>query len=214
MKGIKSNISRDREIFAKNFSRLMQKHNISQIDIADHFGWSQTSVSSWARGEKFPRIDKIQQLADYFHVSRRELLEDAESAFELNPRTVRVPVVGTISCGAPILADQNIEGYILETPDYYNGASQSFYVIAKGTSMEPTITDGSKVKIRIQPTVENGEIAAVLLGDNNEVTLKRFKREMDRIYLIPDNPKHRTIIIDSKETVRILGKAVKLEKDL
>lgn len=76
------------------------------------------------------------------------------------------PLINEIACGESITAEENIEGYveeIFEKP------------VPKGKSMEPTIHDGSIVTIREQPTVEDGEIAAVLVDGDNEATLKHVK---------------------------------------
>ena len=81
-------------------------------------------------------------------------------------------------------------------------------VRVEGASMEPTIHDGSLVTIREQPTVEDGEIAAVLVDGDNEATLKRVKHQGDLIMLMPDNKEYDPIILDKCNPGRIVGKAV------
>ena len=79
--------------------------------------------------------------------------------------------------------------------------------------MKPTIPNGSLVLIRQQPVVEDGEIAAVLLEDSNEATLKRVKHASNTILLMPDNRDYDPIVVTETSKARILGKAVKMTVD-
>lgn len=99
------------------------------------------------------------------------------------PDTKTIPVIGSIACGTPILAQENIERYISVSSLW----KADFALICKGDSMSPTIQDGDLVCIRSQPNVENGQIAAVLIDD--EATLKHFYRRGDTVILHPENPR-------------------------
>ena len=101
--------------------------------------------------------------------------------FEPLPEMVRVPLVGSIACGTPITAEQNIESYI-GVPAAWHA---DFALTCHGSSMAPTICDGDIVCIRRQPEVEQGEIAAVRIGD--EATLKHFHRQGSTVMLLADN---------------------------
>ena len=121
------------------------------------------------------------------------------------PETRKIPLVGAIACGKPILAEENIEDYVSIPKDL----AGDFALTCKGDSMiNARIFDGDIVYIRQQETVENGEIAAVLI--DNEATLKRVKLYEDHIALEPENPQYRPIVLWNEEmnTVRIIGKAV------
>lgn len=122
------------------------------------------------------------------------------------PQMDEVPLVGAIACGTPILADQNVEN-IVSVPSEWRA---NFTLICKGDSMAPTFLDGDLVAIRIQPEVENGEVAAVRI--DNEATLKRVYLHNDYIELRPDNLAHPSIIRRKNEMndVHIEGKAVGL----
>ena len=117
-----------------------------------------------------------------------------------------VPRVGAIACGEPILAEQNIETYDKVPEDWH----ADFTLVCKGDSMDPRIKDGDIVAIRKQPAVENGEVAAVRIGD--EATLKRVYRYPDRLVLQPENPTFPPIVLVGEEinTVTIEGKAIGL----
>ncbi len=121
------------------------------------------------------------------------------------PTMVKVPLLGTIACGEPILAEENIEDYI-NMPEKTKG---TFALRCKGDSMiNARIFDGDIVFIREQPEVENGEIAAVLIED--EATLKRVYKTENSIELRPENPTFKPLYYQKEEMnkVRILGKAV------
>lgn len=120
------------------------------------------------------------------------------------PAMSSVPLVGRIACGTPITAEQNVEAYI-SVPSMWRA---DFALMCKGDSMSPTICDGDLVCIRSQTTVENGQIAAVLVDD--EATLKRFYRRGDTVILQPENPKFEPFSYTKEEinTLRIEGVAV------
>ncbi len=121
------------------------------------------------------------------------------------PKMKKVPLLGTIACGEPILAVENIENYV-NMPESING---TFALRCKGDSMiNARIFDGDLVFIREQPDVENGEIAAVLIGD--EATLKKVYKYNNRIELRPENPTMAPLEFEGEEIskIKILGKAV------
>ena len=95
--------------------------------------------------------------------------------------TKLVPLIGSIACGTPITAEQNIECYI-GVPAAWHA---DFALTCHGDSMSPTICNGDIVCIRCQPEVEQGEIAAVRVGE--EATLKHFHRQGDAVMLLADN---------------------------
>ena len=101
--------------------------------------------------------------------------------FEPMPKMKKVPLIGAIACGEPITAEQNIERYI-GVPAAWRA---DFALTCHGDSMSPTICDGDIVCIRCQPEVEQGEIAAVRIGE--EATLKHFHRQGDTVMLLADN---------------------------
>ena len=121
------------------------------------------------------------------------------------PKTKRIPLLGTIACGEPITATENIDQYIEVADDI----QCTFALRCKGDSMiDARIMDGDVVYIREQPQVENGEIAAVLIED--EATLKRVYLSEGVVQLVPCNAKYSPMVYTGAQldTIRILGKAV------
>ena len=112
-------------------------------------------------------------------------------------RPGRVPVVGTVTAGLPILAVENIDGYIP-----WEGEEGCFALRVRGESMIGAgILDGDKVVVRPQPNADNGQIVVALLGD--EATVKRLRRCGEDVWLMPENPAFSPI--DGRDAV-ILGR--------
>lgn len=123
----------------------------------------------------------------------------------------RIPILGRISAGLPIYAEQNIEGYTLTG---LNGGGEYFALRVTGDSMNAIgINDGYLIIVRRQDEVENGEVAVVLV-DGDDATVKRFYATDTTVTLMPQstNPKHQPQIYDLRQTsIRVLGKVVKVE---
>ncbi|MDG3374499.1 XRE family transcriptional regulator, partial [Vibrio parahaemolyticus] len=185
-------------LFGKNLQRLRKLKNISMNELAESIGVSQSTISDWENGKKMPRSGSIQKIADYFNVPKTELLieKNESEGLSLYPisQLVNIPILGTITCGQPILAVENFEGYRYEAEESLP-AGNLFYLKTRGNSMTPTIPEGSFVLIKEQPDVEDGEIAAVIVNGDDEATLKRVKRQNGLVMLIADNPNYAPIII-------------------
>lgn len=208
---------------ASQIKKLRNGRGWTQPQLADKLSVSKQTISNWETGIKVPRMGSLQKLADLFNVKIGEItnasIEDDDASI-LNKTSniiyplsdslqrVRIPIIGEIACGDPITAEENIEGYTEETFEKPIPSGTLFALRCKGHSMEPTIHDGSLVTIREQPTVEDGEIAAVLVDGDNEATLKRVKHQGDLIMLMPDNKEYDPIILDKNNPGRIVGKAV------
>ena len=156
-------------------------------------------------------MDRIESIASALNVSPIYLMGWSDNLFSAAPNISpvptmnKVPLIGAIACGAPILADEHVDDYV----DIPAHISADFALTCKGDSMiNARIFDGDIVYIRQQDTVDNGQIAAVLI--DGEATLKRVKLFDDHISLEPENPQYRPLVYWGEEmnAVRILGKAV------
>lgn len=159
---------------------------ISQEELARRMGYrSKSSITKLEKGVNDLPQAKLEELAQALETSPAYLLGlDAPAVprgFEPLPAMVRVPLIGSIACGTPITAEQNVECYI-GVPAAWHA---DFALTCHGDSMAPTIRDGDIVCIRSQPEVEQGQIAAVRIGE--EATLKHFHRQGDAVMLIADN---------------------------
>lgn len=205
--------------FCDRLRTLRTSKGLSQYDFSKQIGISKSSVNMYERGEREPNFKTLERIADYFNVDMDYLLGKSDvvnkSQFASTipiasniipmPEMRKIPLVGTIACGEPILAEENIEEYV-SVPKHIKA---DFALTCKGDSMiNARIFDGDIVYIRQQDTVENGEIAAVLI--DNEATLKRVRLFDDHISLEPENPMYKPFVYWNEEmnSVRILGKAV------
>ena len=146
--------------------RILQRRlelGLSQEELAQRMGYrSKSSITKLEKGVNDIPQSKVEEFAAALETTPAWLMGLENTAFvppgfEPLPEMVRVPLVGSIACGTPITAEQNIECYI-GVPAAWHA---DFALTCHGSSMAPTICDGDIVCIRCQPEVEQGEIAAV-----------------------------------------------------
>ncbi|MFW5959619.1 MAG: transcriptional repressor LexA [Chitinivibrionales bacterium] len=119
---------------------------------------------------------------------------------------ISVPLVGSIAAGTPITAIENIENHITLDPELF-GRGELFTLRVHGDSMSGIgIFDMDIVVIRQQDTADNGDVIAVILGD--EATLKRYERTEEAVILHPENPAYSDIVIPDSHNVNVAGKMV------
>lgn len=134
-----------------------------------------------------------------------EVLDHAAN-IKQKQRSRLVPLLGQVTAGIPVLAEENIECYFSLPEEMFKG-DNLFTLRVQGDSMkEAGVQEGDLVIVRQQPTAENGEIVVALIGE--EATVKRFFQEGGHIRLQPENPDYEPIIV--KDNVRILGKVIGL----
>lgn len=197
-------------MFGENLRRLREERGLNQTELAEILGTTKQSVNRYEKNLREPNIKTASEFAKRLGVPLHVLTgEESFPSLPDNilpmPKMKKVPLLGTIACGEPILAAENIEDMV-NMPENIHA---DFALRCKGDSMiNARIFDGDIVYIRQQTTVESGDIAAVLIGD--EATLKRVRIFPDHISLEPENPTFRALVFWDEEmnTVRILGKAV------
>ena len=203
-------------IVATRMQRRREELGLTLDDIALEIGVARSTIQRYEKGtiEKL-KLPVIEAIANVLQVDPAWLVGKTDdprvASVPLSdnilpfPAMKSVPLVGTIACGEPILAEENIEGQV-DMPEHVKA---DFALRCKGDSMiNARIYDGDIVYIRQQPTVEDGQIAAVLIG--NEATLKRVHFFPDHIVLEPENPQYRPLVYweSDMNSVRILGRAV------
>lgn len=196
---------------------LRTQKGMKQKDLAKILNVTQAALSSWENGHYDPNNDALMALADFFDVSVDYLVGRSDKRKESVPmpnagnaaavRMRQVPLVGRIACGQPILAEEHIERYV----EVIDRVHADFALVCVGDSMTGArIYDGDVVFIRKQHQVDNGQIAAVLIGDN--ATLKRvfYYPARNCLILKAENPRFEDLIFYGEEmaAVQILGKAV------
>jgi len=202
-------------------NRYRKENNITMDEFAKKSGLSKGYISMLEKNENpktkkeiIPTLETINRVAEVIgmdldtllkHLGRNQKVElpSANNIIPL-PKTKRIPLLGKIACGSPITAEENIEDYV-DVPDFTHA---DFALTCQGDSMiNARVMDGDIVYIRLQPEVENGEIAAVLI--DGEATLKRVYYQKGKIILQPENNNYPPLIYEKDEIldVRILGKA-------
>ncbi len=130
--------------------------------------------------------------------------------------SVRVPLLGVVNAGQPILAIEHNEGYYTLPEAEFKG-DDLFLLRVHGESMiEAGIYDGDKIIVRRQETAENGEIVVAMFNDGTEdgATVKRFYKRDGSIVLHPENSTMDDIVPENQDSIRILGKVIGLMRSL
>lgn len=200
-----------KKIFSSNLKKQLSLHNKTQSDIVNDLHITSSTVSDWVNGKKYPRMDKVQLLADYLGIWKSNLTEKIENQ-NMSGRGVSIPVVGKVIAGIPIDAIEEIIDY--EEIDIKLASTGEFYGLQiKGDSMSPRFLEGDVVIVKKQSNIENGEIAIVLVN-GNEATVKKIKKMHNGIMLIPLNNSYEPIFYNAEEIntlpVQIIGKVVEL----
>lgn len=183
---------------------------LTLLQIADAVGVTEATVQRWESGNiKTVRHEKIAKLSEVLKVSPAALMgweEPLPSNIMPLPEMKKVPLIGNIACGTPILAEENITDYI-DLPGHIRA---DYALTCRGDSMiNAGIRDGDIVYIRKQEAVENGQIAAVLVGDD-EATLKRFYLMDGKVTLNAENPAYPPMVYVGEEirAVHVIGLAI------
>lgn len=198
-----------------NIKHKRKEHDLTLEEVAKVVGVTRQTVQKYESGvvSNIPS-DKIELLAEVLRCTPAYLMgwEDEETSdilsvpgFEPPPKTYKVPRLGTIACGLPILAEENHEGYD-EVPD---DIRCDFTLKCKGDSMiDLRIRDGDVVYIRKQSDVDNGEVAAVII--DGEATLKKVFKLSKRLVLRAANPMFEDLEYEGEELkyITIAGKVV------
>lgn len=212
-------------MFSEMLKKLRLERNLSQGELAKIIGISKSTIGMYEQGKRMPKADAtLTALAEYFNVTIDYLIGLSSEnrigtekqtpdtlppgAKPYNPKIHEIPILGTISAGLPLYAEQHIEGY---TYTDRNGGAEYFALRVKGDSMNAVgINEGNTLIVRRQPEVENGELAVVMVNEDN-ATVKYFQRDRNMIQLIPRsfNPIHQVQEYDlKKNNIKIIGKVV------
>lgn len=215
----------ERKSSAERLNELLNYFNIRQTDLSRRTGIPKSAISMYLKGERSPRQDRISDIAEAYNVNEAWLMgydvpmrkdnPASDTGFDnIYPIEIhKIPILGSVACGEPILMSEERENYIMSGTD----VKADLCLIAKGDSMiNARIMDGDIVFIKKQPIVENGEIAAVAIDD--EATLKRFygDEETETVTLVAENPAYPPMVFtkENQKQLYILGKAIAFQSDV
>ena len=193
-------------MMCNKIKELRETTGMSARKFAAEMGLKYTTYYGYEKGTREPGADFIAAFASYFGVSVDYLLgiEDSRlpSNLSLLPKMKKIPLVGSIACGKPILAEEHITEYI-DLPTHIRA---DYALTCRGDSMiNAGISDGDIIIVKKQQNAENGEIVVALIDD--EATVKRFYRENGYIRLQPENPSMEPIIIKDRPLL-VLGRVI------
>ena len=175
---------------------------ITQASLAELCGYtSRSSINKIELGLVDVPRSKLILIAKALGISAQSLIEETDA----DSKNKKIPLLGSIACGSPIFAEENVEEYLVCPPR----VNADFCIYCKGDSMiKARINDGDIVYIHSQSDVDNGEIAAVMVED--EATLKRVYKYKNKLVLQPENPDYEPFVYVGEEMsrIKILGKAV------
>lgn len=199
----------NKEIMANNIRFYLSQNGISQTEICQTLGFSMSTFSDWVHARTYPRIDKIELMANYFGIEKSDLVEERTKSQRAG---VAINVLGRVAAGIPI----NAITEIIDTEEISEDLAKTgdfFALKIKGDSMEPRIVDGDVVIVKQQEDAENGDTVIALVNGDDAVC-KRLRKYRDGLELISNNPAYAPMFFD-KETiktkpVRIIGKVVEL----
>ena len=215
------------DIVDRLFSLVDEKYN-EQKEFAHDIGVHPTRISEWRKRKSQSYQKYLPQIAEVLGTTAEYLLtgngpkhkravSESDTALPKGAEHIdlgtfhRIPILGRISAGLPLYAEQHIEGY---TVTDLNGQAEYFALIVHGDSMNALgINNGYRIIVRRQDQVDNGEVAVVMVGDE-DATVKRFYATGNTVTLMPQstNPEHQPQIYDATETrIRVIGKVVKVE---
>lgn len=204
----------NKAIMAENLRYYIQLSKKTQKEICKDLNFKEMTFSDWVNAKTYPRIDKIEKMAQYFGIEKSDLIEKRKRTASTTT-SILIPVLGRIVAGEPIDAITDIIDYEEITPRMAQ-KGKHFALVVKGNSMEPTLHEGDVVIVRQQSEVENGEIAIVLVN-GDEATVKEVKEGPDGLTLIGHNvgvysPHFYTREQIQDLPIRIIGKVVELRR--
>lgn len=203
-------------MFADRLRGARKAKRYSQTEVSRMLGVTQQAVGKWETGRSTPDPQTVARLAEILDTTADALLglqqapatapAVGRNAFSRYTESL-VPVVGTVRAGYGALAfeeDYGKEYASVKDPQNY------FYLVVKGDSMEPRISDGDLALVHRQNTLENGDLGVLVYGSDGEGTLKKYIQRGNSVILHPFNPDYEELVIKGEELdhLYIAGKVV------
>ena len=209
-------------MFADRLREARKAKRYSQTEVSRMLGVTQQAVGKWETGRSTPDPQTVARLAEILDTTADALLglqqapatapAVGRNAFSRYTESL-VPVVGTVRAGYGALAfeeDYGKEYASVKDPQNY------FYLVVKGDSMEPRISDGDLALVHRQNTLENGDLGVLVYGSDGEGTLKKYIQRGNSVILHPFNPDYEELVIKGEELdhLYIAGKVVETKAKL
>ncbi len=202
----------NKKTMSNNLKKYLKINKVSRTQLSESLGISYSTISDWINGKSYPRIDKIELMANYFGINKSDLVEDHFE--EIKPQGIKIPVLGTVAAGMPISAVEDILDYE-EIPQSWQNQGEFFGLRIKGDSMKPDINNGDTVIVKQQSTANNGDVVIALVN-GDDATCKKFEKLDNGIMLISNNSEYSPMYFSNEEVtakpVVIVGRVVELRR--
>ncbi|WP_314789927.1 LexA family protein [Mogibacterium diversum] len=204
----------NKKIMAKNIQYYMDLYNKTRNDICQDLGIKYTTFTDWIKANTYPRIDKIELMANYFNIEKSDLIEEHNKESVQSDRPLpsniilpsahKLPIMGTICAGDGVVCEDDYQGTFIVDID----VKADYCLRVHGDSMiGANIYDGDIVFISKSYDFVQDQIYAIERLDYNEASLKRVTQDGDTLILNPCNPEYHAMVTDYEE-VRIIGRCV------
>ena len=202
----------NKKIMAENIQFYMDKYGKTRQDMCEALGVKYTTFTDWVKGNSYPRIDKIELMANYFGISKADLVEKRLADNKLKVHGIQIKVYGRVAAGIPLEMIEDVID-IEEISEDMARTGNFFGLQIHGDSMEPRMKEGDVVIVRQQDDAETGD-TVIATVNGTDATCKRLRKYRDGIELIATNPSYAPLYFSNQEIiekpVRILGKVVEL----
>lgn len=217
MKVTSNNNLGNKKTMANNLKYFMNKNGISRNQLSTSLNIAYTTLADWLNAKTYPRIDKIEMLANYFGIEKSDLVEEHTQSTLSMPEPVTfmtIPLYGDISCGNGMFVDDNIIDNIKIAANGLSGREEDYFAqVASGDSMiNAGIENGDILIFKKSNVIDDGQIGSFCI-DDGIATCKKFKKGETYIQLIPMNASYDPIVVDLNNInfriVGILKRAIK-----
>lgn len=203
----------NKKIMAKNIRHYMAINNVTQTQVCNTLGFKMPTFSDWINAKTYPRIDKIELMANYFGITKADLVEEHTQDLKHNTRKgVVINVLGRVAAGIPIEAIEDVID-TEEITEELASTGEFFGLQIHGKSMEPRMKEGDIVIVRKQDDAESGDIVIAMVN-GDEATCKKLIKHEQGISLVSFNseyePMYFTPIDIQEKPVKIIGRVVEL----
>lgn len=186
-------------MFSKKLKQLRKENKLTQGALAARFGVTQQAIAKWESARALPEPETIARIAEFFGVTTDYLL-DMTDAFAAIGSVSSVRIIGAVKAGYDALAMEEDLGSALaevRNPEEYR------YLVVKGDSMSPYIREGDLALVRLQSSLENGDLGVVIYADG-EATLKKYAYADGTVTLRPFNDAYETVTLSGPELDRLV----------
>lgn len=205
-----------KKVVANNLQKLLDGKGITQTQMANRLGYPEMTVSNWIKAKTYPRVDRVQEMADYFGVRRSDITDEKIDLIKTISLSEYTYIPTAISAGLPINVEGITEYEKISLPDSVMGkwaGSQDVYILKiNGDSMNNIMPDNSLIAVKpiTMDGLKNGDI--VLFSTNHEYSVKRFYKFDDVVVFRPDSDNlefyETRININEIDNLEIHGKVV------